>query len=209
MRFRGIFRSDIMYRNMKHIWPSFGSRIQWLLLPIILAACSTSGSVKPGQVAGEEGVTMAIEFSSSAFEDGAAIPKKYSCDGEDISPALSWDNIPAGTESLALIMDDPDAPRGTWVHWVVFDIPPESAGFAEDISATADVPGGGKHGNNSWKRMGYGGPCPPGGTHRYFLILYALDTVLGLEPGVTKGVLLRAMEGHVLDQSQLMGTYTR
>lgn len=174
-----------------------------------LAACSTSGGEEPGQMASEEGVTMAIEFSSSAFEDGAPIPRKYSCDGEDISPALSWDNLPAGTQSLALIMDDPDAPRGTWVHWVVYDIPPESAGFAENVSATGDGPGGGKQGNNSWKRIGYGGPCPPGGTHRYYFKLYALDTVLGLEAGATKGRLLKAMEGHVLDQGQLMGTFSR
>lgn len=194
---------------MKHSWLRLRDSIQWLLLVGFLAACSASGGVEPGQMTGEEGVTMAIEFSSSAFEDGAAIPKKYSCDGEDISPALSWDNLPAGTESLALIMDDPDAPRGTWVHWVVYDIPPESAGFPEDVPATGEAPGGGKQGNNSWKRSGYGGPCPPGGTHRYFFKLYALDTVLGLETGVTKDRLLKAMEGHVLDQAQLMGTFSR
>jgi Raf kinase inhibitor-like YbhB/YbcL family protein len=194
---------------MKHSWGRFKSSIQWLFFMGILAACSAGGGVDPAQMAGEEGVTMAIEFSSSAFEDGAAIPKKYSCDGEDISPALSWDNLPAGTESLALIMDDPDAPRGTWVHWVVYDIPPESAGFLENISATGDAPGGGKQGNNSWKRIGYGGPCPPGGTHRYFFKLYALDTVLGIEMGATKEELLKAMEGHVLDQGQLMGTFSR
>lgn len=152
---------------------------------------------------------MALELSSPAFKDGEAIPAKYSCDGEDISPDLNWENLPAGTESLALIMDDPDAPGGTWVHWVVYDIPPETTGFPEKISATGELPNGGKQGNNSWKRFGYGGPCPPRGTHRYFFKLYALDSILGLESGITKGRLLRAMEGHVLDQGQLMGTFSR
>jgi Raf kinase inhibitor-like YbhB/YbcL family protein len=194
---------------MKHILLDLNFVIQWIILAGILAACSTSGGTEPSQMTSEEGVTMAIELTSPAFEDGEAIPVKYSCDGEDISPALSWKNLPAGTVSLALIVDDPDAPGGTWVHWVAYDIPPETAGFPEKIPATSELPSGGKQGNNSWKRVGYGGPCPPRGTHRYFFKLYALDTVLGLDTGFTKGRLLRAMEGHVLDQGQLMGTFSR
>lgn len=153
---------------------------------------------------------MAIEISSSAFEDGDAIPKRYSCDGEDISPALSWDNLPAGTQSLALIMDDPDAPAGTWVHWVVYDIPPGSSGFPEKVPATGEAPGGGKQGTNSWKRIGYNGPCcPPRSKHRYYFKLYALDAVMGLKGGANKEALLKAMQGHLLDQGQLMGTFSR
>lgn len=191
------------------MWFNFRNGISWLIFACMLASCSTSGGTETSQMISEEGDMMALELSSPAFKDGEAIPEKYSCDGEDISPALNWENLPAGTESLALIMDDPDAPGGTWVHWVVYDIPPETTGFPEKISATGELPNGGKQGNNSWKRFGYGGPCPPRGTHRYFFKLYALDSILGLESGITKGRLLRAMEGHVLDQGQLMGTFSR
>jgi hypothetical protein len=194
---------------MKQTWFNFGNGVPWLLLAGILAACTINSGAEPAQMTGEEGDTMALELTSPAFEEGEAIPEKYSCDGEDISPALNWGNLPAGTQSLALIMDDPDAPGGTWVHWVVYDIPPETTGFPEKISATGELPNGGKHGNNSWKRIGYGGPCPPGGTHRYFFKLYALDSVLGLDTGATKGRLLKAMEGHILDQGQIKGTFSR
>lgn len=198
--------------NVEHmltLWCSFKFHILWFALALFLAACSAAGRQEAVSGASEEGATMAIQISSLAFEDGAAIPKIYSCDGDDISPPLSWENVPAGTESLALIVDDPDAPVGTWVHWVAYDIPPESAGLPEDVPTAGDLPGGGTQGNNSWKRSGYGGPCPPGGTHRYFFKLYALDTVLGLAEGTTKDQLLQAMEGHVLDEGQLMGTYSR
>lgn len=149
---------------------------------------------------------MTIEVTSAAFNHGQAIPSRYTCDGQDISPALAWRNVPPGTVSQVLIMDDPDAPRGTWVHWVIFNIPSEATSLPE---ASGTIPGGGVDGNNSWKRTGYGGPCPPSGTHRYFFKLYALDTLLDLSPGVTKGQVERAMEGHILDQGELMGTYKR
>lgn len=152
---------------------------------------------------------MTIELTSPAFVEGSAIPAKYSCDGDDISPGLEWRNLPAGTESLALIMDDPDAPVGVWDHWVLYDLPAGSAGLPENVPATGDEQGGGTMGSNSWGRSGYGGPCPPGGTHRYFFKLYALDTALGLGPGASKDEVLKAMEGHILDQGQLMGTYQR
>jgi hypothetical protein len=152
----------------------------------------------------EEGESpMEITITSPAFAEGEPIPAKFSCDGEDISPELVWSGIPEGTASLALIMDDPDAPMGTWVHWVLFNLPPGSAGLPEGAA------GLGEDGNNSWKRTGYGGPCPPGGTHRYFFKLYALDTTLDLEPGATKKALEKAMEGHILAQAELMGTYSR
>ncbi len=152
---------------------------------------------------------MNIEVKSSAFQDGAMIPKLYTCDGKDISPPLFWSGVPAEAKSLTLIMDDPDAPRGTWVHWVLFNIPPNTKSLEENLPRTQSLPNGAKHGNNSWPKLGYGGPCPPGGTHRYYFKVYALDTLLPLNTGATKAQLLKAMEGHILAEGQLMGKYTR
>lgn len=145
-----------------------------------------------------------MQFHSAAFAHGERIPTRYTCDGEDRSPPLAWGDLPAGTQSLALIMDDPDAPMGTWVHWVLYDIPPEGDGLPEGVR------GVGVEGTNSWRRTGYGGPCPPPGKpHRYFFKLYALDTRLNLPPGATKAQLERAMQGHILAQGEWMGTYSR
>jgi len=152
---------------------------------------------------------MAFELTSTAFVQGKPIPRQYTCDGQDISPPLSWSDPPAGTRSLALIADDPDAPVGVWVHWVLYNLPAESRGLPEAVPADAELADGSRHGRNSWRRPGYGGPCPPRGTHRYFFKLYALDTVLDLRAGADKGQLLKAMEGHVLAQAELMGTYAR
>ena len=157
----------------------------------------------------EGGQAMVFELTSSAFAAGESIPREYTCDGDDISPPLEWTDPPPGTQSLALIGDDPDAPVGTWVHWVLYDLPAETRGLPEDVPSDADLPGGGRSGENSWRRLGYGGPCPPGGTHRYFFKLYALDTVLGLDAGAGKKQVLTAMEGHVLAEAELMGTYSR
>jgi Raf kinase inhibitor-like YbhB/YbcL family protein len=148
---------------------------------------------------------MTFEISSPAFAQGETIPVKYTCDGADVSPPLRWDEPPAGTGSLALIADDPDAPVGTWVHWVVFNLPAD----ARELPEQATLPGGSQDGTNSWGRTGYGGPCPPSGTHRYFFKLYALDTTLDLAVGASKEELLQAMEGHILAQTELMGTYSR
>ena len=150
-----------------------------------------------------------MEIKSSAFSSGEMIPAKYTCDGADFSPPLEWTAGPAGTKSFALICDDPDAPMGTWVHWVVYDIPPTATMLAEGVAREKELPGGGTQGVNDFRRIGYGGPCPPGGTHRYFFKLYALDVVLGLKPGITKDQLLKAMKGHILAEAQLMGTYKR
>ncbi len=151
-----------------------------------------------------------MEIRSSAFGSGERIPVKYTCDGADFSPSLEWTAGPAGTKSFALICDDPDAPMGTWVHWVIYDIPAAATMLAEGITREKDLPGGGTQGINDFRRTGYGGPCPPGGrTHRYFFKLYALDAALGLKPGITKDQLLKAMKGHVLAEAQLMGTYKR
>lgn len=157
----------------------------------------------------EGGQAMAFELTSSAFAAGEAIPRKYTCDGDDISPPLAWGDPPAGTQSFALISDDPDAPVGTWVHWVLFNLPADARALPEAVPADADLADGSRHGNSSWRRPGYGGPCPPSGTHRYFFKLYALDTVLDLKAGASKDELLKAMEVHVLAEAELMGTYSR
>jgi Raf kinase inhibitor-like YbhB/YbcL family protein len=152
---------------------------------------------------------MNITIESPAFKNGEYIPSKYTCDGEDISPALKWSNIPEGTKSLALICDDPDAPIGDWVHWVLYNIPPETRELKEHIPSDKILKDGSIHGLNDWKRYGYGGPCPPSGVHRYFFKLYALDTKLNLGPGATKKQLLDAMKGHIIAQGELMGKYQR
>ncbi len=152
---------------------------------------------------------MAIQLISEAFSEGAMIPTRYTCDGEDVSPPLSWTELPPETGSFALICEDPDAPVGTWDHWVLFNIPASATGLPEAVPATATLDDGSVHGNNSWGRLGYGGPCPPGGTHRYIFSLFALDIKLDLKSGATKSGLLKAMEGHILARTRLMGTYRR
>ncbi len=152
---------------------------------------------------------MEIKITSSAFEDGGLIPAKYTCDGTNISPPLQWDAVPEGTRSIALICDDPDAPMGTWVHWVLFNLPSDAKDLAENIPTEETLPNGAKQGVNDFGRVGYGGPCPPGGTHRYFFKIYALDSEVGLEAGADKRQLLNAMEGHILGQGQLVGKYKR
>jgi Raf kinase inhibitor-like YbhB/YbcL family protein len=156
-----------------------------------------------------KGDSMNLKIYSSAFEDGGMIPSKYTCDGADISPPLAWSGLPEGTKSIAIINDDPDAPMGTWVHWVIYNIPPTAQGLAEDIKRVEKLPDGTLQGKNSWGRIGYGGPCPPGGTHRYFFKIYALDKMLNLKSGATKEELLTAMKGHILAQAQFYGKYSR
>jgi Raf kinase inhibitor-like YbhB/YbcL family protein len=155
------------------------------------------------------GQEMSIKIESSAFKEGGMIPVKYTCDGQDVSPALKWGELPAGTKSLALISDDPDAPMGTWVHWVLYNIPPDVRALPENIPPKKSLEDGAVHGTNDFKRLGYGGPCPPGGTHRYFFKIYALDKKIDLAPGARKDQLVKAMEGHILDSGQLMGKYKR
>ena len=152
---------------------------------------------------------MTLEITSSAFSEGEMIPIRYTCDGPDVSPDLTWSGVPATAQSLALICDDPDAPMGTWVHWVLFNIPASASGLAGEISPDSTLENGARHGTNDFGRLGYGGPCPPGGTHRYFFKLCALDTEIDLESGISKARLLEAMEGHVLAEAQLMGKYKR
>lgn len=150
-----------------------------------------------------------FELTSSAFAHEVPIPVKYSCDGENVSPPLVWTDPPGGTQSFALINDDPDAPVGIWVHWVLYNIPGDSLGLSEAIPAQEELEDGSRHGENSWARRDYGGPCPPSGIHRYFFKLYALDTMLELGVGADKEALLEAMQGHILAEAELMGTYER
>ena len=150
-----------------------------------------------------------MRLESPAFENGGVIPSRYTCDGADISVPLRFLDVPAEAKSLALIVDDPDAPMGIFVHWVIYDIPAALEGLPEGVPPAPMLEGGIKQGVNSFGKIGYGGPCPPNGTHRYFFKLYALDTVLNLEPGMGKQELLAAMRGHVIDGAELMGLYAR
>ncbi len=154
-----------------------------------------------------------MQLISSAFSDGDALPARHTCEGRDVSPPLAWREAPEGTRSFALIVDDPDAPdpaapKMTWVHWVVFNIPPDVAGLSEGTTA-ATLPAGAVEGLNDWKQSGYRGPCPPIGRHRYVHKLYALDTLLPVAQSVTKAALEQAMKGHVLAKAELIGTYQK
>jgi len=150
-----------------------------------------------------------MKLSSLAFNDGDMIPEKHTCDGVDISPPLKWELVTQNAKSIALICDDPDAPVSTWVHWVYYDIPADINGLLENMPAQKNPDIGGKQGTNDFGKTGYGGPCPPGGTHRYYFKIYALDALLNLSAGAEKKQLLEAMEGHIIDQAQLMEKYKR
>lgn len=147
---------------------------------------------------------MTIQVTSSAFKEGEKIPRLFTCDDQNVSPALAWTDVPTNTVGLALIMDDPDAPAGTWVHWVLFNLSPKLTGLDQAKD------GGGIQGKNDFDKLGYGGPCPPrGSTHRYYIKVYALDKMLDLKSGTTKSQVESAMRGHILAQGQLMGRYGR
>jgi hypothetical protein len=177
--------------------------IRFLCIFSLLIAAFAPASQKGGPA-------MSLKLISAAFEPGGTIPKKFTCDGPDASPALAWSGAPAGTQSFALIMDDPDAPVGTWVHWVLYDLPAGTRELAEGVAKQEELPGGARQGRNDFRRIGYGGPCPPAGpAHRYFFKLYALDAKLSLKPGATKDEVEKAMKGHILAQSELMGRYGR
>jgi len=184
-------------------------RVMWL--PVV-SGLSTLIGMLALSAARDQGGRMAFSLSSAAFKEGAAIPGKYTCDGADLSPPLSWSGAPPGTAAFALIADDPDAPAGTWVHWVLYDLPAATSQLPENV-AKSDAPAGlsgALQGRNDFRRTGYGGPCPPPGpAHRYFFKLYALDASLKLKAGATKRDVEAAMQGHVLGTAQLMGTYAR
>lgn len=180
------------------------------LLSAALALASVAACAFGGESGTQGGKAMALELKSAAFNAGGNIPKKFTCDGPDVSPQLNWDEPPANTQSLALVMDDPDAPAGTWVHWVLFNLPAATRELAEGVPKDQQLPSGALQGLNDFRRVGYGGPCPPAGKpHRYFFKLYALDGRVGLKAGATKKELEGAMQGHILAQGELMGRYGR
>jgi Raf kinase inhibitor-like YbhB/YbcL family protein len=173
------------------------------LFSLSLFACSN----KQGKIVFSEAKNMKLE--SSAFVANELIPAKYTCQGQDISPPLSWDSPPIGTKSIALICDDPDAPGKTWAHWVVYNLPPDLVSLPENIPPTKILSSGGLQGINDFGRIGYGGPCPPSGTHRYFFKLYALDQVLDLQAGATKAQLESVMKNYILGYAELVGLYRK
>ena len=185
----------------------FGDRIPTLVLILALVAAIVVLACEAQDRDADAKEATVFELTSTAFPEGDAIPVKYTCEGQDVSPPLAWSGVPVGTKSLALIVDDPDAPdpaapKLTWVHWVVYNIPP-------DAEAAKELPAGALRGSNDWKRTGYGGPCPPIGRHRYFHKLYALDAVLPDLGAPSKAELEDAMAGHVLAQTELIGTYQK
>jgi Raf kinase inhibitor-like YbhB/YbcL family protein len=176
-------------------------------LPILLfCSCKDRGQAGSAPAGGKK---MEIKITSPAFEDNGLIPPRYTCDGADISPPLQWDALPEGTKSIAIICDDPDAPMGTWVHWVLFNLPAETKELVENIPPDRTLPDGASQGISDFGRIGYGGPAPPSGTHRYFFKIYALDTQIDLTSGANKRQLLNAMQGHILGRGQLIGKYKR
>jgi Raf kinase inhibitor-like YbhB/YbcL family protein len=200
-------------RNTHKRFSTIVRRLVWVtgglvLTSALLVGC---GDEKPTPELAADGQALpTFEMSSAAFPAEGDIPQPYTCDGADISPPLEWAAPPQGTQSLALIADDPDAPSKTWVHWVLYDLPPDQRALAEGVPQQENLPEGGLQGKNDFKKVGYGGPCPPKGKpHRYYFRLYALDTKLGLSPGATKSQVLEAMAGHVLAQAELMGRYGR
>jgi len=172
----------------------------------LLGACG-DGAKPPAETPSPDVATFSL--TSEAFGDDESIPARFTCDGENVSPPLAWDGAPAETTAYALIMDDPDAPGRTWVHWVIYNIPGTSASLPEGLPPEADSANGVRQGVNSGGGLGYAGPCPPGGTHRYFFRLYALDSALDSASGLTAEGLTEAMKGHILSTAELMGTYGR
>jgi Raf kinase inhibitor-like YbhB/YbcL family protein len=187
----------------RHVMPR---RLVGAVFTLYYTVCMSTGLPR-------EEETMSLTITSTAFTDGGEIPSRYTCQGDDTSPPLDWRGVPATARSLVLIVDDPDAPdpkapRMTWVHWVLFNLPPDLEGLPEGATPH-DLPPGTGQGMNNWNRTGYGGPCPPVGRHRYFHKLYALDTMLELSGKATSKALETAMQGHVVGQAQLVGTYQK
>ncbi|MCG6537223.1 MAG: YbhB/YbcL family Raf kinase inhibitor-like protein [Syntrophales bacterium LBB04] len=178
-----------------------------ICIGIFAAAIFSFGTCRDA-ISAPKGVEK-MQITSTAFTEGNIIPAKYTCDGRDISPPLEWKDVPANTKSFALISDDPDAPGGMWVHWVIYNIPSHVTKFDENVTHEKEFKNGMRQGNNDWPKLGYGGPCPPSGVHRYYFKIYALDGILDLKPGATKAQLLQAMKGYILAEAQLMGKYSR
>lgn len=178
-----------------------------VLLPLIMVVLALGA---PAEVRGQVAASSKIELKTTSFAPGGFIPKRFTCEAADFSPALAWTDPPLGTQSFAIIEDDPDAPSGTFVHWVVYDLPAAYRKLPEALSGNDQMLGGGRQGTNDFSRTGYSGPCPPPGRpHRYFIRLYAVDAILNLRPGATRKELDAAMQGHILAQAELMGRYQR
>lgn len=184
-------------------------RITLLIAVVIVALVCSCQSRNETAAKAPGGKKMEIKVTSSAFTEGGMIPKKYTCDDEDASPPLAFDGLPGEAQSIALIMDDPDAPMKTFVHWVLYNLPKDTRELPENMSRDSKLPNGAEQGINSLRKTGYTGPCPPSGTHRYFFKVYALDKKLDLPPSEGKDKLLEAMDGHILAEGQLMGRYAR
>lgn len=179
----------------------------FFVLAVLLLSAMFDASVASGA---EAKPAQKFVVTSSAFQPGADIPRKYTCDAEDVSPPLQWENIPAGTKVFAIIVDDPDAPGGTWVHWVIYDLPADKKELAEALPKTELLTSGAKQGVNDFRKVGYSGPCPPpGSAHRYYFKLYALDAATNLKPRATKQQLLDALKPHLLGEADLIGRYKR
>jgi Raf kinase inhibitor-like YbhB/YbcL family protein len=187
------------------------NREVWMFVAVMIFVLGVAmvGSGRKGMCASKE--VRHILVTSKSFMFGQRLPDEYTCQGKNISPHLAWANVPQETKSFAIICDDPDAPAGTWVHWVIFNIPAMILDLAQGMPASETLSNGARQGKNDFGRIGYGGACPPKGhgDHRYFFKVYALDTILDKEPGITKAELEKAMNGHVLADGQLMGTYSR
>ncbi len=189
----------------------FRRLIAGVLVALLVIPAATPGSGLPKPL--KEKTVMSLTLSSAAFQPNGMIPARHTCDGEDRSPPLVWAGVPANTKSLVLIVDDPDAPdpaapKMIWVHWLLYNLPPETTGLPEGV-ASKDLPAGTRQGVNDWQRTGYGGPCPPIGRHRYVHKLYALDGVLPDHKQPTKAALEKAMQGHILTHAELIGVYQR
>ncbi len=181
-----------------------------MVVPVLAVGCQKEkGSEAADTSPPPEKMSVTITVTSPAFEEGGMIPPEYTCDGADISPPLTFGNIPEDAQSLALIVDDPDAPTGTWVHWVLYNVPAITPGLPPDVPPDETLAFGARQGMTNFGSTGYGGPCPPDGTHRYFFKVYALDSELGFPDPPTKANLEEAMAGHILAEGQLMGKYTR
>ncbi len=193
-------------RKIPKFWPALIVWFMVVVIPATAPAWADGNSTNGGQ-------DMTLTLTSPAFEDQGEIPERYTCDGKDISPELRWRGVPENAKSLVLIVDDPDAPdpaapKMTWIHWLLYNLPADSQGLPQAVK-DSELPAGTLPGENSWHRTGYGGPCPPIGRHRYFFKLYALDTVLPDLKTPEKDELLRAMQGHIVAETRLMGTYQR
>ena len=184
------------------------------LLLLVLSSCRNENSPAPQNTvqptpAASPALTREINLTSTAFANGALMPAKYTCDGENVSPPLNWEGVPEKAKSLALFVADPDAPGKRWTHWVLFNLPASAKGLPENIAPEKQLASAARQGTNDFKQIGYGGPCPPDAVHRYFFTLYALDAELALDAGATKDELLNAMQGHILAQGEMVGKYEK